>query len=95
METTDNASRAAYTIGYSDIDKAIIGRVQEVAEKKGWTMAEVSLAWINEKVTAPIIGMASVKRVEEGLVAAAKKLEPEEVKFLEELYQPRAIVGHS
>lgn len=84
-----------YELGWSETDRAIIKRVQEIAEKKGWSMATVSLAWINEKVSAPIVGMSSIKRVEEGTEATGKKLEPEEVKYLEELYQPRSILGHS
>lgn len=83
------------SLGTTDVDKAIIGRVHEIAEKKGWSMATVALAWINEKVSAPIVGMSSVKRVEAALEAAGKKLEPEEVKYLEELYIPRAVVGHT
>lgn len=83
------------SLGSSDVEKAIIRRVHEIAEKKGWSMATVALAWINEKVSAPIVGMSSVKRVEAALEAAGKRLEPEEVKYLEELYVPRAVVGHS
>lgn len=80
---------------FTDVDKAIIGRVHEIAEKKGWSMATVALAWINGKVEAPIVGMSSIKRVEEALEATGKKLEPEEVTYLEELYVPRTIVGHN
>lgn len=82
-------------IGATDTDKAIIKRVHEIAEKKGWSMAAVSLAWINAKVSAPIVGMSSVKRVEEALEAVGKTLEPEEVTYLEELYVPRSILGHN
>lgn len=80
---------------FTEVDKAIIGRVHEIAEKKGWSMATVALAWINGKVEAPIVGMSSIKRVDEALEATGKKLEPEEVTYLEELYIPRAIVGHT
>lgn len=86
---------ATASLGSTDVDKLIIGRVHEIAEKKGWSMATVGLAWINGKVEAPIVGMSSVKRVEEALEAAGKRLEPEEVTYLEELYIPRAIVGHN
>ena len=43
-----------------DVDVAIIGRVKEVAEKKGWTMGQVALAWIDKKVSSPIVGISSV-----------------------------------
>jgi aryl-alcohol dehydrogenase-like predicted oxidoreductase len=69
--------------------------VQEIAEKKGWTMTEVSLAWINKRVSSPIIGFSSVERIDESLGAKGKRLTEEEEKYLEELYEPKAIVGHS
>ena len=34
-------------------DKKIIGRVEELAKKKQWKMAQVSLAWAASKITAP------------------------------------------
>ena len=47
--------------GISDIDKAIISRVEEVAKKKGWKMSDVALAWIDAKVTSPIVGCSTVR----------------------------------
>lgn len=85
---------AVYQLGLTKIDQATIARVEELAEKKGWSMATVGLAWINEKVDAPIVGLGSVERIEEGVEAAKKRLEPEEVAYLEELYAPREIIGH-
>ena len=45
---------------YSETDKAIIGRVEEISQKRGWPMAQVALAWINKKVSSPIVGISSV-----------------------------------
>jgi aryl-alcohol dehydrogenase-like predicted oxidoreductase len=81
--------------GTSEVDVKTIGRVQEIAEKKGWKMAHVALAWINKRVSSPIIGFSSVERMDEALDANGKTLTEEEEKYLEELYQPRNIVGHS
>jgi aryl-alcohol dehydrogenase-like predicted oxidoreductase len=81
--------------GTSEVDIKTIGRVQEIAEKKGWKMAHVALAWINKRVSSPIIGFSSVERMDEALDANGKTLTEEEEKYLEELYQPRNIVGHS
>ena len=58
-------------------------------------MSSVALAWINKRVTSPIIGFSSVKRIDEALEARGKTLTEEEEKYLEELYTPRNIVGHS
>jgi len=45
---------------FTKADEAIIGRVEEIAKKEGWPMAQVAIAWINTKVTSPIVGFNSV-----------------------------------
>ncbi|PKS07898.1 hypothetical protein jhhlp_006506 [Lomentospora prolificans] len=81
--------------GTVEPDISIIKRVVEIAEKRGWPMSHVALAWIQKKVTSPIVGFSSIARMEEAAAAAGKELTDEEIKYLEELYQPKAIVGHS
>ncbi|KAJ7343724.1 NADP-dependent oxidoreductase domain-containing protein [Mycena albidolilacea] len=83
----------AFEYKLTDADKAIIGRVQEVAEKKGCTMSQVALAWVQLKVDSPIIGLASVKNVERSAEKGVE-LTPEEAKYLEELYVPKADRGY-
>ncbi len=80
--------------GTVEPDITIIKRLQEIAEKRGWKMGDVALAWINKKVTAPIVGGSSIARLEDILSARGKELTAEETAYLEELYQPKAIVGH-
>lgn len=80
-------------LGYTEVDKQIIGRVQELAEKKGWTMSQVSLAWINSRCSSPIVGFSSAERIDDAVGVRGKVLTEEEEKYLEELYEPRAIVG--
>jgi aryl-alcohol dehydrogenase-like predicted oxidoreductase len=58
-------------------------------------MSHVALAWINKRVSSPIVGFSSVSRMEEALDARGKELTKEEEKYLEELYVPVNIVGHS
>jgi aryl-alcohol dehydrogenase-like predicted oxidoreductase len=41
-------------------DDEIVRRVEKLAGEKGWTMGQVALAWINGKVTSPIVGISSV-----------------------------------
>ncbi|KAI9066901.1 Aldo/keto reductase [Trametes sanguinea] len=74
----------------------IVNRVEELAKKKGATMAQISTAWILAKpgVTAPIIGTTSLKNLEDILGALDVKLTEEEIKYLEEPYQPVNIMGH-
>lgn len=44
----------------TEADETIINRVEEVAKKKGWSMNQVALAWIDKKVSSPIVGISSV-----------------------------------
>jgi hypothetical protein len=36
-------------------------RVEKVAKDKGWTMTQVSLAWLNARVTSPLVGVTTVR----------------------------------
>lgn len=92
---TERSSKDSGELGFTETDKKIIGRVQELAEKKGWTMSQVALAWSNARCSSPIIGFSSVERIDDALGAEGKVLSKEEEQYLEELYVPRAIVGHS
>ncbi|KAK0707630.1 NADP-dependent oxidoreductase domain-containing protein [Lasiosphaeris hirsuta] len=80
--------------GTVEPDLTIINRVVELADKHEWPISHVSLAWINRRITSPIIGFSSVQRLEEAVNARGKVLTGEEEKYLEELYQPKAITGH-
>jgi len=75
-------------------EKKTVDRVVEVAKKKEWKMSNVALAWINKRVTSPIIGFSKVERLEEAIEATGKVLTEEEEKYLEELYEPKKISGH-
>ncbi|KAK0127276.1 hypothetical protein ONS96_006826 [Cadophora gregata f. sp. sojae] len=78
----------------TEADLEIIKRVEEVAEKKGWKMSQVSLAWLRSKGAVPINGFNSDERLDEACEVRTKTLDAEEVKFPEEPYVPKAIFGH-
>lgn len=90
-----SANGTIYDEGESDDTKIIISRVQEIAERRGWPMSHVSLAWLRERATAPIIGFSSINRMDEALAARGKVLSAEEESYLEEAYKPKPIQGHS
>lgn len=94
-EAFKSTERSKVLEGLNEIDTNIINRVQEIAEKKGWKMSQVALAWINKRIASPIIGFSSVERIDEAINARGKTLTDEEEKYLEELYQPKPISGHS
>jgi len=81
--------------GQSDADKAIITRVEEIAKKKNWAMAQVALAWIIQKNTIPIVGFSSADRMMQSVEVKGKVLTDEEIKYLEEPYVPKSVVGHA
>ncbi|EME88000.1 uncharacterized protein MYCFIDRAFT_48222 [Pseudocercospora fijiensis CIRAD86] len=95
IRSAGEQKNSMFTTGQSESDQIIIKRVQELAEKKGWTMAHIALAWINKRVSSPIIGFSSVDRIEEALAVRGKTLTEEEEKYLEEPYITRDIQGHS
>ena len=72
----------------------VVGRVDELARKKGVSMAVVATAWSLHKGCCPILGMNKPERIDEALGALQLRLTDEDVKFLEEEYKPRAVQGH-
>ncbi len=91
---TDNFATSLYQ-EESDFDVA--DRVGEVAEAKGLSRAQVSLAWLLHQpgVTAPIIGTTKLKHLEDAVGAVEVKLSAEEMKKLEEPYRPHSVLGHA
>jgi 1-deoxyxylulose-5-phosphate synthase len=82
---------------YNGAEVNIINRVVDTAEKHGVKPARIALAWMLSKpfVTAPIMGATKMYQLEDAVAALQIKLSEEDIKFLEEPYQPRAISGHS
>lgn len=74
-------------------DSIIINRVAELAEKRGVTMTEISLAWLLTKVTAPVVGATKRHHVEGAAKASDLVLTAEEIQYLEEPYAPHNLVG--
>ncbi|CAN6660440.1 putative aryl-alcohol dehydrogenase Aad16p [Trichomonascus vanleenenianus] len=80
---------------YSQAEWDIIDRVEEIAKKKGVSMAEVAIAWSLSKGNSPILGLNKPERIDEAVAALKVKLTEEETKYLEELYVPKAVEGHA
>ncbi len=96
-ETSARMELDAYAKGKYDAtaesDNVIINRVAEIAEKRGVSMTEVSLAWLMTKVTAPVVGATKLHHIEGAAKAAQLKLTAEEIAYLEEPYVPHKLVG--
>jgi aryl-alcohol dehydrogenase (NADP+) len=78
-------------------DGKVIDRVMEVAAGRGVPPAQVALAWMLSKphVTAPIVGASKPHHLSDAIAALSLKLDEHEIKRLEEVYEPQAVLGHS
>ena len=74
-------------------DAVIINRVAELAEKRGVSMTEISLAWLLTKVTAPVVGTTKLHHIEGAAKAVELALTADEINDLEEPYVPHKLVG--
>lgn len=88
----DSYARLKYDAA-SGQDGVVIARVEELAEKHGVSMTEISLAWLLKKVTAPVVGATKLYHVEGAAKAVCMSLSDEEMRYLEESYVPHALVG--
>ncbi|KAJ7780028.1 aryl-alcohol dehydrogenase [Mycena maculata] len=95
--TSDRMPPGLYT--QSDANQTIVNQqatqtdlIEEIVKKRG-SVAPVSVAWTlgKEGVSAPIVGTTSLSNLADILAAIHIKLTEEEIKYLEEPYQP---VGH-
>jgi len=85
----------AHRLYYQDCDFEIVGRVAELAARRGVSNAQVALAWILHKpsVTAPIIGASKMPQLEQAVAALDLRLSKEEMAYLEEPYVPHPVLG--
>ena len=90
---TDTTAMSKYD-KTQESDSHIVQRVEELANKYQVTMTQIALAWQFAKgVTSPIIGATKTQYLDDAIGALEVKLMDEDVKYLEELYLPHAIVG--
>ena len=77
----------------ADADLKIIHRVEEIAQIRGVSMSEVSLAWLIKKTTSPTVGATKKHHIDTAVKAVELELTDKEMKYLEELYVPHELVG--
>jgi aryl-alcohol dehydrogenase-like predicted oxidoreductase len=92
----DEFGKTLYT-ATPDADHKIIGRVAEIAAKRGIPRAQVALAWVAQKpfVTAPILGASKPHHLDDAVAALSLNLAAEEITALEKPYVPHPVVGFS
>jgi aryl-alcohol dehydrogenase-like predicted oxidoreductase len=76
--------------------RTINERVEEFADEKGVTMAQISLAWLLHKdwVTAPIVGTTSIEHLEDAVEAIEIDLSDSDIEYLEDPYEPVPVSTH-
>ena len=77
-------------------DLEILRRVDELSSKKQCTNAQLSLSWMLHKpfVSSPVIGVTKLENIEANIAACYIQLSEEELKYLEEPYQAKAVMGN-
>jgi 1-deoxyxylulose-5-phosphate synthase len=70
-------------------DEPVIDAVQQLAESRGVSMAQIALAWVlrNPLVSAPIVGATKPHHLSEAVDALGLELTDAEVQELERPYQ--------
>src|SRR6059058_3390984 len=82
QESERGSGMAGKLVGHdvTETDIKINEKVEEIAKKRGVSMAIVAIAWSLSKdfMTAPIIGMSKIERVQEAVDALNFELTKEE-----------------
>jgi aryl-alcohol dehydrogenase-like predicted oxidoreductase len=72
------------------VDKQIVDNLEQLATRKDKPMSQVALAWVlkNPVASSVIVGATKPKHLDDAIAALEVELLPEDVKWLEEAYQP-------
>jgi aryl-alcohol dehydrogenase (NADP+) len=92
-----NSDPFGNSLYFRDEDFVVADRVAEVAKERGVTGPQIALAWMLNKphIHSPIIGATKMEHLDQAIAALDIKLSEDEVKRLEETYQPHPILGHA
>jgi len=88
----DNVARMKYDAAAAQ-NSVIINRVAELADRYGVTMTQVALAWLLQKITAPVVGATKLHHIEGAVAALDFHLTEDDMNYLEEMYTPHKLVG--
>jgi aryl-alcohol dehydrogenase-like predicted oxidoreductase len=95
--TTDRSENDAFgkSLYRGGGDEEIIRRVAAIAAEHGVSRAQIALAWVakHKTVSAPIIGATKPHHLEDAIASIDVVLSADEIKQLEEPYEPQAVAG--
>ncbi|TDC39397.1 aldo/keto reductase [Micromonospora sp. 15K316] len=89
---SDEFGRTLYG-GHEETDRQIVETVATIAENRGVSRAQIALAWVAGRVTAPIVGATKPVHLDDAVAALDIELTDEEVEALEAPYRPRPVAG--
>ncbi|MBC7877340.1 MAG: aldo/keto reductase [Anaerolineales bacterium] len=95
--TRANSDPFANEMYFREDDFTVADRAAEVAKERNITASQIALAWVLNKphIASPIIGSSKIEHLDQAIAALDIKLLEDEIKRLEEPYQPHPILGHS
>jgi aryl-alcohol dehydrogenase (NADP+) len=95
--TRSNTDPFANQLYFRESDFTVAERVQEIAKEHDASGPQIALAWMLHKphISAPIIGASKMEHLDQAIAALDVKLSADEIKRLEEPYQPHPVLGHS
>jgi aryl-alcohol dehydrogenase-like predicted oxidoreductase len=74
---------------WSSINFQAVKHLKQIAEARGWSLAQFSLAWIlnNPLISSAIVGISSTKQLEENFGAVDLKFTEEDTKACDEVWR--------
>jgi 1-deoxyxylulose-5-phosphate synthase len=93
---TDEVGKQLYAATEA-ADRQVVERVAAIAGQRGIPRAQVALSWLAQKpsVTAPIVGASKPHHLDDAVAALSVALSEQEIRQLEEPYQPHPVLGFS
>jgi len=91
-----SSDELAHRLYYRDSDFNVVERLRDVAQNRGVSSAMVAYAWLLHQagLAAPIIGVSKLPQLDEAVAAAQLQLSADELRLLEEPYEPHPVLGH-
>jgi len=95
---TTRADSDTYAVDLYDSpsDLKVIEAVRTVARELRVLPSEIALAWLLQRpgVAAPIVGATKIEHLESAVRAIEVKLSPDQIRAVEEPYEPHPVRGH-
>ncbi len=95
--TRANSDSFANQLYFREGDFSVAAAAQEIGREHHASGSQIALAWMLNKayISAPIIGASKMEHLDQAIAALEITLSADEIKWLEEPYQPHPVLGHS